>query len=248
MYPDGCLVVDDRLELVRSALIRVLSVGLLPSVNADRPCLERLAPLSAAVTTTSADLCTHTLCNYASLSSAKARSVMCEMVNHDLRLWVNELIRFDLTSQPPAVPHPPDTVFAVPPLPACGRTPAFCRGGGELLKIAEEISRGRVAGGVHSKRKASAGPSSRGAGYARKKSSQPCNMFAAMGRCKWRDCIRVHYSTPPGSSSPPVLRVGGGGISVSVWAGSRALAPCTANAPRAAGGGRASGGGASSSE
>ena len=95
----------------------LLSVRLLPSLDADRPCLERLAPLSAAFSTASAHLRTHTLCNYASLSSAKARTVMCEMVNHDLRLWANDLMRFALTSQPPVVPPPPDTAFAVPPLP-----------------------------------------------------------------------------------------------------------------------------------
>ena len=84
--PEGCLMVADRLQLVRSAFIEVLSVGQLPSVDADRPCLEWLAPLSAAFSSASADLRTHTLCNYASLSSAKARTVMCEMVSHDLRL------------------------------------------------------------------------------------------------------------------------------------------------------------------
>ncbi|MEP5245426.1 MAG: hypothetical protein ABJ111_00040, partial [Alphaproteobacteria bacterium] len=128
--PDGCLMVADRLELVRSALIGVLSVLLSPSAAADRPYLERLAPLSSAVSSASADLRTQTLCNYASLSNAKARSVMCEMVNHDLRLWVNDLMRFALSSQPPLVPPPPDTMFAVPPLPAFGRTSAFCHGGG----------------------------------------------------------------------------------------------------------------------
>ena len=74
---------------------------------------------------------------------------MCEMVNHDLRLWVNYLMRFALTSQPPVVPPPPDMAFAVPPLPAFGRTSAFCQGGGELLKIVEETSRGRTAGEGH---------------------------------------------------------------------------------------------------
>ena len=37
--PEGCLMVADRLELVRSSLIGVLSVGLLPSVDVDRPFL-----------------------------------------------------------------------------------------------------------------------------------------------------------------------------------------------------------------
>ena len=107
--PEGCLMVADRLDVVSSALIGVLSVGLVPSVDADRPCLERLAPLTAAFSSASADLRTHTLCNYASLSSAKASSVMWEMANHDLRLWVNDIMRFALTSQPPMVPHPLDT-------------------------------------------------------------------------------------------------------------------------------------------
>ena len=59
----------------------VLSVGLSPAADADRPCLERLALLSAAFT--AADLRTHTLCNYFSFSTAKAGKVVCEMVNHD---------------------------------------------------------------------------------------------------------------------------------------------------------------------
>ena len=92
------------------------------SEDADRPCLERPAPLSAAFTAASANLRTHTLCYYANLSSAKARIVMCDMVNYDLRIWMNELVRFTLTNQPPVVPPSPGTVFAVPLFSAVGRT------------------------------------------------------------------------------------------------------------------------------
>ena len=185
-------MVADRLELVRSALIGMLSVGLSPSVDVDRPCMERLTPISAAFTTSSADLRTRTLCNHANLSSAKARAVMCEMASHDLRLWVNEIMRVALIRQPLVVPPPPDTVFAVPRYRPFGWASAFCQGGGELQNIVEETSRGRVAGDGHSKRKAAAVPFSPGAGHARNKSSQTCNMFATTGRCKWRDCILVH--------------------------------------------------------
>ena len=163
---------------------------------------------------------------------------MCEMVNHDLRLWVNELMRFALPSQPPVVPPPPDTVFAVPPLPAFSRMSTCFQGGGGLLKIVEETSRGRVAGEGHSKRKAAAVSSSPGPGHTRKNLSQPYDMFAVSS------CM-----TPPPADSPSsaALIVGGGGISTSVRAGSRAFDLRAANGPRVAGGGGASGGRGSSS-
>ena len=171
---------------------------------------------------------------------------MCEMVNHDLWLWVNDLMRFALTSQPPVVPPPQYTAFAVPPLPAFGRTPAFSQDGGELLKIVEETSGGRVAGDGHAKRKASAVQSSPGSGHARKKRSQLCHMFANTGRCKCHDCIFVHDAPPADSSSPAALSGGGGGSSASAGTGPRALTLGAANASKAAGGGGAAGGGVSS--
>ena len=124
-------MVADHLELVPSALIGVLSVGLSQSNDADRSCMWRLSPLSAALTAASADLRTHTLSTYTSLSSGRARRVMCEVVVHDPRLQVNEIVRFVLSNQPPVAPPALDTVFAMPSVPAPGRTPTFCRGGGD---------------------------------------------------------------------------------------------------------------------
>ena len=120
----------DHLELVRSGCIGVLPVGLTPSDDTDRPCLKRLAPLSAALTAAAADMRGHTLCDYGSLSSTKTRSVMCEVVNHDLRLWLNELILFALSSRLTVVPPPPDAVCAMPPVPALGRRRPSAWGGG----------------------------------------------------------------------------------------------------------------------
>ena len=81
-------------------------------------------------------------------------------------------MRFALTSEPPVVPPPPDTVSAIPPFPAFGGTPTFCRGGGEFLNIVEETARARAGGGGPLKRKTSAGPSSPDARHTRKKSAQ----------------------------------------------------------------------------
>lgn len=189
MVPRGVDTIADRLELVRSALVGVLSVGLSQTAEADPPCPERLAPLSATFTAASADVRTHTLCNYTSLSSAKGKRVMCDMVNHDLRPWVNELRRFTLRNQLPVVPPPPDTMLEQPPIPVSDCASTFCRGGGELLKIVEETSRGTGVRGEGSfKRKAASGPSLPDAWHTTKKSIQFCNMYEATGRCKWRDC------------------------------------------------------------
>ena len=95
-------------------------------------------------------------------------------------------LALSLKSLPPVVPPPPDTLFELPSVPDFGRPSTFCRGGGGLLKIAEETSGGNRAGGEgFSKRKAAAGPSSADAGHSRKKGTQPCNMYAATERCKW---------------------------------------------------------------
>lgn len=108
---EGWIMNANSLELLRLALVGVLCVGLLPDVVADRPCLDRVSVLSAVFTATSDDLRTHTLINYSILSTATARSVMGDMVNHDIRLWVNGLVRFSLGIQPAVVPPPPDMVF-----------------------------------------------------------------------------------------------------------------------------------------
>lgn len=207
-------MISDRLELVRFSLIGML---LSQTADADRLCLKRQVPLGAACTAAPADLRTHTLCNDTSLSSAKARSVMCEMINPNIRPWVNELMHFALRS-PNACGA--DKVLELPLVSAFGRTSTFCRGGEELLKIVEETSRVNRAGGEKSfKRKAVAGPFSPDAGHTWKMSTQPCNMFAATGVCMWRDCIHVHDSPPADLSSPAALSVGIGGISAAVGAG-----------------------------
>lgn len=105
-------------------------------------------------TATFADLRTLTLTNYSSLSTATGISVWWDMVNHDLRLWANELICFSLGIQPAVVPPPPKMVYDISPVPAVGRTVASFQGGDELLNIVEEASQGQrgvEAGGARHK-------------------------------------------------------------------------------------------------
>lgn len=48
---------------------------------------------------------------------------MCEMVNHDLRQWVRELVRFAHQACPEVAPSPLGSVFETPPVTAVDRTP-----------------------------------------------------------------------------------------------------------------------------
>lgn len=119
------------------------------------------------------------------------------MVNQDLRLWVNELIRFSLGSQPAVVPPPPKMAFEVSPVPAVGRTAASFQGGGELLNIVEEASQGQrgvKAGGA--RHKTAAGTPSPGTVHPKKTRHQLCRLSLSTGKCRWRDSICVH-DTPP---------------------------------------------------
>ena len=88
------LMVADRLDFLRQALVAVLSVGFYLDSDGDRHCRERVATIDAAFTTVSADLRRHTLSNIFLLSGSAARAIMNNMVNDDLRLWVNDLMRF----------------------------------------------------------------------------------------------------------------------------------------------------------
>lgn len=85
------LMVADRLDFLRQALVAVLSVGFSLDSDGDRHCRERVATIDAAFTTASADLRRHTLSNIILLSGSAARAVMSKMVNDDLRLQLQIL-------------------------------------------------------------------------------------------------------------------------------------------------------------
>ena len=178
---DHLLMVADRLDFLRPALVAVLSVGFSLDSDSDRHCRERMATIDAAFTSASADLRRHTLSNIILLSGPAARAVMSEMVNDDLRLWVNDLMRFAQQVRPPMVPPPSDFTFSMPPVPSFKRTSAFCSSGGDVLKLVE---------GLHVPRDSQDGPSKRkinpaSPGTPKKKIAAQCRQFASLGRCRY---------------------------------------------------------------
>ena len=185
------ILIADRLELLRSAIVVVLSMGHASGVGDDRACLARVEALSASFTAAAAQFRTHILTNYTNLSTPAARGVMCDMVNHDLRLWLQELVRFAHHVRPEVIPPPAETVFAAPPVPAFDRTLAFCKGGNDVLEMIADVTQGLRSGVDGSNKQksgaANVGLSSPGTGSSRKKSSQVCRQFASTGHCKWRD-------------------------------------------------------------
>ena len=82
-------MVAGRLDFLRQALVAVLSVGFSLDSDGDRHCRERVATIDAAFMSASADLRRQTLSNIILLSGSAARAVMSEMVNDNLRPWVN---------------------------------------------------------------------------------------------------------------------------------------------------------------
>ena len=149
---DHLLMVADRLDFLRQALVAVLSVGFSLDSDGDRHCRKRVATIDAAFTSASADLRRHTLSNIILLSGSAARATMSEMVNDDLRLWVNDLMRFAQQVRPPMVPSPSDFTFSMPPVPSFKRTSAFRSSGGDVLKLLK---------GLHVPRESQDGPSKR---------------------------------------------------------------------------------------
>ncbi len=99
------IMIDDHLELLRSAIVAAFSAGLASDVSDDSACLARVAALSASSTAVAAYLRTHVLINYTNLSTPAARGVICDMINHDLRVWVQDLVRFAYQVHPEVYPH-----------------------------------------------------------------------------------------------------------------------------------------------
>ena len=126
------LMVADRLDLLRLAVVAIFSVGLSPGVADDLPCPARVNALGDAFTVAVMGLRAHTFSNYSMLSVPEAHAVLCDMVNRDIALWVSELMRAAQRSSPAIVPPPAGTAFDPPPVPAFVRTLEFCRGGGRF--------------------------------------------------------------------------------------------------------------------
>ena len=85
-WPIGhSLVVADRLDLLRLAVVAILSLGLSPGVADDLPCL-RVNALGDAFRVVVMGLRAHTFNNYSMLSVAEAHAVLCDMVNRDIAL------------------------------------------------------------------------------------------------------------------------------------------------------------------
>ena len=75
------IMIADRLELLRLAIVAVLSVGLASDVVEVSACLARLAALSASFTAAAAQLRTHVLNNYTNLSTPAARGIMLSLIH-----------------------------------------------------------------------------------------------------------------------------------------------------------------------
>ena len=81
----------------------ILTVVFSLDSDGDRHRRKRVATIGTAFTSASADLRRHTLGNNILLSGYVARAVMSEIVNDDLRLWVNDLGRFAQQVRPPII-------------------------------------------------------------------------------------------------------------------------------------------------
>ena len=149
---------------------------------------------------------------------------ICDMVNHDIDLWVSELMRATQRYFSAVFPSPAGTVFDPPPMPAFLRTLEFCRGGGEaLLLVLSSIASG--ADGP-TKRKATALPTGSPGSKGKANSSLPrvCLMFARTGKGNWSACMFLHEppATSASSPSPPTRREEGGGSVAAAGGRSRA--------------------------
>ena len=222
-------MVADRLDLLRLAVVAILSVSLLPGVADDRPCLARVNALGDAFTVAVMGLRAHTVSNY---------SMLCDMVNRDIALWVSEPMRAAQRSSPAVVPPPAVTVFDPPPMPEFVRTLESRRSRGKVLWLVLSS----IGSGVDmpSKRKATAPPAGSPGIKGKINSSfpRPAGCSRAPG-----NATGLRASSPP---SPPARRDKGGGSVAAVSRGSRALslrAVLPAGGNRGGNGGRGAGSG-----
>ena len=110
-------MVTDRLDLLRLAVVAILSAGLSPAVTDDLLRLARANALGDAFTVAVMGLRAPTFSSYSMLSVPEAHAELCDMVNRDIDLWVSELMRAAQRSSPAVVPPPAGTVFDPPPMP-----------------------------------------------------------------------------------------------------------------------------------
>ena len=209
------LMVADRLDLLRLAVVAFFSVGLSPGVADNLPCLAQVNALGDAFTVAVMGLRAHTFSNYCMLSVPEAHALLCDMVNRDIALWV---MRAAQRSSPAVVPPPAGTVVDPPPMPEFVRTLELCRGGGEVLRLV--LSRIGSGADRPTKRKATAPPagSSGSKGKANSSLPQACRVFACTGKCNWCPCNFLHEAPAVSASSPSPLagrdegwKRGGGG-------------------------------------
>ena len=214
---DHLVMVADRLDFLRQALCGDPVCWVFPRQRRRPPLPERVATIDADFTSASVDLRRHTLSNIILLSGSAAWAVMREMITDDLRLWVNDLMRFAQQVRPPMVPPPFDFTFSMPPVPSFNRTSAFCSSGGGVLKLVE---------GLHVPRESQDGPSKRKSnpanpGTPRKIIAAQCRQFDSLGRCRFSNCKFLHSAPPADATSPDALR--DSGSSAAPAGGSRAL-------------------------
>eukprot|EP00904_Undaria_pinnatifida_P001064 jgi/Undpi1/10959/HiC_scaffold_30.g13260.m1 len=100
------LMVADRLDLSRLAVVAIISVGLSPGVADDLPCLARVNALGDAFTVAVMGLRAHTFSNYSMMSVPEAHAVLGDMVNRDIALWAFELLAIE-TPGPDEKPNLP---------------------------------------------------------------------------------------------------------------------------------------------
>ena len=80
------LIVADRLDILRLAVVAILFVGLSSGVADDLPCLTGVNALGDASTVAVMGLRAHTFNNYNMLSVPEANAVLCDLVNRDIVL------------------------------------------------------------------------------------------------------------------------------------------------------------------
>ena len=164
------IMVADRLDLLRLAVVSILSVGLSTGVADDLPCLARVNVLGDEFSVTVTSLRAHTFSNYSMLSIPAAHGVLCDTVNPDIAVWVSELMRAAQQSPPAVVLPPAGAVFEPQPcLSSCTLSNIVGAGGVVLRLVLSSIGAG---GDRPSKRKATA-PLAELPGSKRKDNSNP---------------------------------------------------------------------------
>ena len=240
------LMVADRLDFLRLAVVVILSVGLSPGVADDLLCLERVNALGDAFAVAVMGLeCAHrqqlqydvrprSACSAVRLTATSLCISVSSCVlrsGRPLLLFLPQLVRC-------STPHPYPILYAFSNVAAAG----------EALRLV--LSSVDTAADRPTKRKVTAPPagSPGSKGKASLSLPQAYRMFARTGECKWSPCRFLHEppaasALSPPSPSPPACREEGGGI-VAAGGGSRALslrAVLPAGSNRGGEGGRGAG-------